>query len=135
MNGITLEDAKVMIAAAEEESDEVGVPMCVAVVDAGANLLGFHRMDGALLASVGIAQNKAYSAVSMKMPTDEIGELAQPGASLYGIGNTNEGRIVTFGGGFPIESDGEILGAVGASGGSPEEDMRVAQAGLDAFES
>ncbi|WP_336364625.1 GlcG/HbpS family heme-binding protein [Halalkalicoccus salilacus] len=134
MTEITLEHAKTMIEAAENEVDEVGVPMCIAVVDGGANLVGFHRMDDALLASVDIARNKAYSAVGLKMPTDEIGEAAQPGASLFGIGNTNDGRIVTFGGGFPIESDGDVIGAIGVSGGSPEEDMAVARAGLDAFE-
>lgn len=134
MTEITLEDAKTMIEAAEEAVNEVEVPMCIAVVDEGANLVGFHRMDGALLASIDIARNKAYSAVGLKMPTDEIGEAAQPGASLFGIGNTNDGRIVTFGGGFPIESDGDVIGAIGVSGGSPEEDMTVARAGLDAFE-
>lgn len=134
MHEITLEDAKEMIGAAEKKSTEIGVPMCIAVVDDGANLLGFHRIDDALLASVSIAQNKAYSSVALKMPTDEIGEVAQPGAALYGIGSTNEGRIVTFGGGFPIKSGEDVIGAIGVSGGSPEEDMSVAQAGLDGLE-
>lgn len=131
MDEITLEDAKKMIAEAEEKAEEVGVPMCIAVTDAGANLLAFHRMETALLASITISQNKAYSSVAMKMPTDEIGEAAQPGEALYGIENTNNGRIITFGGGFPIESNEEIIGAIGVSGGSPEEDMTVAQAGLE----
>lgn len=134
MTSITLKHAKPMIDAAEEQADEIEVPMCIAVVDGGANLVGFHRMDGTLLASIDIARNKAYSAVSLKMSTDEIGEAAQPGAALFGIGNTNDGRIVTFGGGFPVESDGDVIGAIGVSGGSPEEDMTVARAGLDAFE-
>ncbi|KYH26426.1 hypothetical protein HAPAU_15240 [Halalkalicoccus paucihalophilus] len=134
MDEITLDDAKGMIRAAEERSDEIGVPMCIAVVDGGANLVGFHRVDGALLASISIARNKAYSAVTLKMPTDEIGEAAQPGAPLFGIGTTNDGRIVTFGGGFPIESGGSVIGAIGVSGGSPDEDMTVARAGLDALE-
>lgn len=129
-----LEDAKRMIAAAEEEAEEVGVPMCIAVADGGGNLVGFHRMDDALLASVDIARNKAYTAVSLKMSTDAVGEAAQPGESLYGIETTNAGRIVTFGGGFPIETEEDIVGAIGVSGGSPEEDMTVARAGLDAFE-
>jgi uncharacterized protein GlcG (DUF336 family) len=134
MTEITLEDAKTMIEAAEEKVDEIEVPMCIAIVDTGANLVGFHRMDGALLASIDIARNKAYSSASLKMPTDEIGEAAQPGESLFGIGNTNGGRIVTFGGGFPVEIDGNVIGAIGVSGGSPEEDMAVARAGLNAFE-
>jgi uncharacterized protein GlcG (DUF336 family) len=91
-------------------------------------------MDDAMLASIDIARNKAYSAVSLKMSTEEIGEAAQPGESLYGIGSTNEGRIVTFGGGIPIESDGEVIGAIGVSGGVPDEDVTVAEAGHGAFE-
>lgn len=134
MTDITLEEAKGMIATAEERADEVGVPMCIAVADGGANLVAFHRMDDAMLASIDIARNKAYSAVSLEMSTEEIGESAQPGASLYGIGGTNEGRIVTFGGGFPIEIEGEVIGAIGVSGGVPEEDATVAEAGRDAFE-
>ncbi|WP_122088182.1 GlcG/HbpS family heme-binding protein [Halalkalicoccus subterraneus] len=133
METLTLADAKEMIDAAETESDEIGVPMCIAVVDAGANLLGFHRVDDALLASISIAQNKAYSSVAMKMPTEDIGEAAQPGEPLYGIETTDDGRIVTFGGGFPVESDGSVIGAIGVSGGSPDEDMTVARAGLDAI--
>lgn len=96
-----------MIEAAKEKAEESGVPMCIAVADEGANLGGFHRMDRAMLASIDIVRNKAYSSVSLKMPTDEIGETAQPAAALYGIGDTTDGRIVTFGGGLPIESDSE----------------------------
>jgi uncharacterized protein GlcG (DUF336 family) len=127
--------AKEVIAAAEAEADNIEVPMCIAVMDDGANLVGFHRMDGALLASVDISQNKAYSSVTLKMDTETIHEVSQPGESLYGLGNTNDGRIITFGGGFPLEDDdGNVVGAVGVSGGSAEEDMEVAQAGVEAFE-
>ena len=92
-------------------------------------------MDGALLASIDIAQNKAYSSVSLKLDTETIHEVSQPGESLYGLGTTNDGRIVTFGGGYPLEdADGTVVGGVGVSGGSAEEDMEVAQAGVDAFE-
>jgi uncharacterized protein GlcG (DUF336 family) len=134
MTEITLQDAKEMIEAAEERAEEIEVPMCIAVVDEGANLVGFHRMDDAMLASIDIARNKAYSSVSLKMSTEEIGEAAQPGAALFGIGNTNDGQIVTFGGGFPIESDGDVIGAIGVSGGVPDEDVTVAEAGHGAFE-
>jgi uncharacterized protein GlcG (DUF336 family) len=134
MTGLQLEDAKAMIAAAEEEAEDVGVPMCIAVADGGGNLVGFHRMDDALLASIDIARNKAYTSVSLKLSTEAVGEAAQPGEDLYGIETTNDGRIVTFGGGFPVEVDGDVVGAIGVSGGSPEEDMTVARAGLDAFE-
>ncbi len=135
MTDVTLDVAKEIIAAAEEEAAAIDVPMCIAVMDGGANLVGFHRMDGALLGSVDIAQNKAYSAVSLKLDTEAIHEASQPGESLYGIGNTNDGRIVTFGGGFPLEDgDGAVVGGVGVSGGSVDEDMQVARAGVERFE-
>lgn len=132
---VTLDIAKKIIAAAEEKAIEVGVPMCIAVMDDGGNLVGFHRMNGALLASIDIAQNKAYSSISLKMDTETIQKVSQPGESLYGLGNTNDGRIITFGGGFPLKDDnGSVVGGVGVSGGSAEEDMEVAQAGVEAFE-
>ncbi|QKY16871.1 heme-binding protein [Halorubrum sp. CBA1229] len=135
MTHVTLDVAKKVIAAAEEEAAAIDVPMCIAVMDDGANLVGFHRMDGALLGSVDIAQNKAYSSVSLKLDTEAIHEASQPGESLYGIGNTNDGRIVTFGGGFPLEvDDGTVVGGVGVSGGSVDEDMTVARAGVERFE-
>jgi uncharacterized protein GlcG (DUF336 family) len=134
MSEVTLDVAKELIAAAEEKAEEIDVPMCIAVVDEGANLVGFHRMDDALLVSINIAQNKAYSAMAVKLPTDEIGAAAQPGEELYGIETTDEGRIVTFGGGFPLERDGTVVGGIGVSGGSVEEDMTVAQAAVDRFE-
>jgi len=110
--------------------------MCIAVMDEGANLVGFHRMDDALLASIDIAQNKAYSSVSLKLDTKTIHEVSQPGESLYGLGNTNDGRIITFGGGFPLKDDnGNVVGGIGVSGGSAEEDMEVARAGVETFES
>jgi uncharacterized protein GlcG (DUF336 family) len=134
MTEITLDVARELIAAAESKADEIDVPMCIAVVDDGANLVGFHRMDDALLASINIAQNKAYSAMAVKLPTDEIGAAAQPGEPLYGIEATDEGRIVTFGGGMPLESGGAVVGGLGVSGGSVEEDMTVARAAVDRFE-
>lgn len=129
---LTLENIKKMAEAAEKKAAEINVPMVFAVVDQGGNLIYLERMSGALLASINIAQNKAYSAVSLKMPTSELAKHAQPGASLYGIANTNDGKIVIFGGGFPYYVGGEIVGAVGVSGGSVEEDMSVATAALDA---
>lgn len=135
MTTVTLDVAKEIIAAAEEEAATIDVPMCIAVMDEGANLVGFHRMDGALLGSVDIAQNKAYSSVSLKLDTETIHEESQPGESLYGIGNTNGGRIVTFGGGLPLEDDdGTVVGGVGVSGGSVDEDIEVARAGVERFE-
>jgi len=135
MTDVTLDVAKTLIDAAEEEADDIDVPMCIAVMDEGANLVAFHRMDDALLASVSISQNKAYSAVSLKLDTETVWEVSQPGESLYGLGNTNDGRIITFGGGIPLEADGSVVGGVGVSGGSAEEDVQVASAAVEAFES
>ncbi|WP_152040744.1 GlcG/HbpS family heme-binding protein [Salinigranum salinum] len=134
MTDVTLDVAKQLVAAAEEKADEIDVPMCIAVLDDGANLVAFHRMDDALLASVDIARNKAYTAVTLKMDTEAVWEAAQPGESLYGIGETNDGRIVTFGGGIPLEADGTVVGGVGVSGGSVEEDVTVASAAVEAFD-
>lgn len=134
MNDIDLTTATAVIEAAENEAEEIDVPMCIAIVDSGANLVGFARMDGAILASVDIAQDKAYSAVTMEMPTDELGEAAQPDEPLFGINTTNDNRLIIFGGGIPLEKEGEIVGAIGVSGGSPEEDVTVAEAGVEAFE-
>jgi uncharacterized protein GlcG (DUF336 family) len=135
MTDVTLDVAKELIAAAEARADEIDVPMCIAVMDDGANLVGFHRMDDALLASISISQNKAYSAVSLKLDTETVWEVSQPGEALYGLGNTNDGRIITFGGGIPLESDGTVVGGIGVSGGSAEEDVDVASAAVEAFES
>lgn len=135
MTAVTLDVAKEIIAAAEEKAEEIDVPMCIAVMNKGGNLVAFQRMDEALLASIDIAQNKAYSSVSLKLDTKTIHEVSQPGESLYGLGSTNDGRIVTFGGGYPLkDDDGTVVGGIGVSGGSAEEDMEVAQAGVDAFE-
>lgn len=131
---VELDTATTLIEAAQAKANEIGVPMCLAVVDDGANLVAFRRMDGALLGSIDIARNKAYTAAALQMPTSAVGDAAQPGADLYGIETTNEGRIVTFGGGFPLETDDGIVGAIGVSGGAVDEDETVASAGVDAFE-
>lgn len=122
-----------MIAKAQEEAEKIGIPMVIAVVDDGGNLKSFQRMDEALLASVDIAINKAYTALALKMPTHQLAEIAQPGQELYGIEVTNRGRIVTFGGGYPIYLDGSLVGAIGVSGGSVEQDKQVAEAGIKAL--
>jgi uncharacterized protein GlcG (DUF336 family) len=131
---VDLDTAARLLDAAQDEATDIGVPMCMAVVDDGANLVAFRRMDDALIGSIDIARNKAYTAVALQAPTSAIGEAAQPGAELYGIETTNDGRIVSFGGGFPLERDGDIVGGIGVSGGAVEEDETVASAGVDAFE-
>ena len=122
-----------MMAAAERRAAALGIPMVIAAVDAGGTLKAFKRMDGALLASVDIAVGKAYTSAALRRSTREVGALAQPGAALFGIEATNRGRIVTFGGGFPIVRDNQAVGGLGVSGGSVEQDEDVAQAGLAAL--
>ena len=122
-----------MAKAAEKKAAEINVPVVFAAVDKGANLMLMHRMENALLTSVDIAINKAYTAACLKQGSHEIAESVQPGQSLYGLQLSNNQRIVPFGGGFPIIVDGQVVGAVGVSGGTVEEDMSVAQAAVDAF--
>jgi uncharacterized protein GlcG (DUF336 family) len=123
--------AKKMTVAAEAKAKEIGVPMYISVVDASANLVSVNRMEDAILVSEEISINKAYTAAAIKLPTDVVATVAQPGTSLYGIQNSS--NIVIFGGGFPIKLNGRVIGGIGVSGGSVEEDMAVAEAGLQRF--
>lgn len=108
--------------------------MVIAVVDAGGNLKAFKRMDGSLLVSVHVAQGKAYTASALGLSSREVGERAQPGEDIYGMQFANPGRIITFGGGFPLRRGNEVVGGLGLSGGSVEEDEDVAKAGLAVFQ-
>ncbi len=129
MNDITLQQAQDILAAAITKSEEMGVKMNVAIVDAGANLKMFARMDGAWLGSIDIALKKAKTARFFNMNTGDIGGLSQPGGSLYNIEHSNDG-LITFPGGIPIKnSEGEVIGAIGVSGSSVEDDHEVAEAG------
>lgn len=130
---LSKETALRMISAAEEKANELGVPMVIAVVDRGGNLIAQVRQDDALLASIDLALNKAYTAVAVKVSTETLGELAQPGQSLYGIQTDKNGRFVIFGGGLPVTHDDVIIGGIGVSGGSVEQDIACADAGLSAF--
>lgn len=130
---LTLADAKIILEAAEQKAREIGVPMDIAVVDDGGNLLAFHRMDGAKITSIDIAINKAFTAAGARRATHEYAAVAQPGQPAFGIHVSNHGRFMIFGGGLPIFVDGHIVGGVGCSSGTVEEDMAVAQAGIDAL--
>ncbi len=133
MNDITLEQAYKIVKAAYEKALEMDVKMDIAVVDAGANLKAFVRMDDAWLGSIDIAIKKAKTARFFDMPTGEIGKLSQPGESLYQIEVSN-GGLISFPGGIPLKNaDGEIVGAIGVSGDSVENDHAVAEAGVAAF--
>jgi len=130
---ITLEEAQRIISAAEEKAGQMGQPMNIAVMDAGRNLIAFHRMDGAWVASTDIAIDKAFTSAGRGLTTRKIGEMAQPGQPLFGINTTNGGRIVIFAGGIPLMRDGEVIGAIGVSGGTVDEDEEVAEAGVAAL--
>jgi uncharacterized protein GlcG (DUF336 family) len=130
---ITLDQAVAIIHAANNKAKEINTKMDIAVVDAGGNLKAFARMDGAWLGSIDIAQKKARTARYFDMPTGEIGKLSQPGGPLYQIEHSN-GGLITFPGGIPLKaSDGTVIGAIGVSGSTVENDHTVAQAGVDAL--
>lgn len=130
---ISLEQAEQVIKVAKEKSIAIDTKMNIAVVDAGANLVAFGRMDGAWLGSLDISIKKAKTARYFDMNTGIIGELSQPGQPLFNIEHSNNG-LITFPGGVPIKNkSGEIIGAVGVSGSSVENDHIVAEAGAEAL--
>ncbi len=132
MPDISLAQSKIAVEAAYAKAQQLGVKMNIAVVDAGANLKGFARMDGAWLGSIDISIRKARTARFFDMPTGEIGKLSQPGGSLFGIEHSN-GGLITFPGGVPIlNAAGELMGAIGVSGNTVENDHAVATAGAAA---
>ncbi len=130
---LTLEAAERMVAAAKKKAAEINTKMDIAVVDAGGNLKAFARMDGAWLGSIDIAQRKARTARWFDMNTGEIGKLSQPGGPLFAIEHSNDG-LITFPGGVPLKnSKGEVVGAIGVSGSTVENDHTVALAGAAAL--
>ena len=130
---VSFAQAEAALAAAVAEAQARDLEMVVAVVDTGANLKAFVRMDGALLGSVDVAIAKARTAVLVQAPSGALGPLVQPGQPLYGLEVTN-GGLVTFPGGIPLfDADGAVIGAIGVSGGSVEEDEAVAKAGAAAL--
>lgn len=132
--GITLDQAEAAIKAAKAKAVETNTLMNIAIVDDGANLVAFAHMDGAWLGSIDISQRKARTARYFDMPTGEIGKLSQPGGSLYNIEFSN-GGLISFPGGIPIkDGSGTIIGAIGVSGSTVENDHTVAQAGVDALQ-
>jgi uncharacterized protein GlcG (DUF336 family) len=133
MMSINLEQAEKLIQAAKQKAKSIDAKMNIAIVDAGANLVAFARMDGAWLGSLDISIKKAKTARFFDMNTGIIGELSQPGGSLYNIEHSN-GGLITFPGGIPIKNDaGDVIGAIGVSGSSVENDHAVAEAGVAAL--
>lgn len=130
--GITLQQAQAAIQAAHQKSLDLGVKMNIAIVDAGANLTAFARMDDAWLGSLDISIKKAKTARFFDMPTGAIGGLSQPGGPLFGIEHSN-GGLISFPGGLPIkDGSGKVIGAIGVSGSTVEDDHAVAEAGQQA---
>ena len=131
---VTLEEARRMLSAAEAKAASFGIAYNIAVVDAGGHLVAFVRQDGALIGSIELAIGKAVTARLFDKTTAYLSSLAQPGKPLFGIEESNAGKVVIFGGGVPITFNGNIIGAVGASAGTVEQDIEVAEAALAALE-
>ena len=130
---LTLADAKRMLSAAETKAASLGIAYNIAIVDAGGHLVAFVRQDGALIGSIDLAIDKAVTARFFDKTTSELATLAQSGRPLFGIQESNAGKVVIFGGGVPIMSGGNIVGAVGTSAGTVEQDIEVADAAIRAL--
>jgi uncharacterized protein GlcG (DUF336 family) len=130
---VKLEDARRIISAAESKAKEIGQPMNIAVADAGGNLVSHVRMDGAWLGSIDISIKKAYTSRAFDIATQDLATHSQSGGQFFGIHASNDGRIMIFAGGIPLKRDGKVVGAIGVSGGSGEQDHAVAAAGAAAY--
>lgn len=130
---LTLDDARIMMAAAEEKAREIGVDMDIAITDDGGHLLMFHRMDNARVTSIDVAISKAFTAAGARKSTRAYAETGNPGGPAYGIHVSNQGRFMIFPGGLPVFIAGEIAGGIGCSSGHSDQDETVAQAGIDAL--
>ena len=131
---ITLENALSMIKASEEKAKAIAVPVVITVVDQGCHFIAMHRMDNSPIGCIQISSGKAYTAAVLKLPTHVFTNLCQPGQELFGINTINGGQFVVFGGGFPVVDEDEVIGAIGVSGGSVEQDMQIAEAGLESIQ-
>lgn len=132
-NRLDIADARVLIAAAAVKAQDIGVPMCIAITDESGNLVAFERMDGGKVTSTTIAIDKSFTASAAKKATHEYGISSQPGAPAYGIASAIGGRLMVVGGGLPVIVDGQVVGAIGVSSGTPAQDQDVAQAGIDGW--
>jgi len=130
---VTLGEARKVIAAAEQKAVEIKQPMNIAVVDEGGNLVSHARMDGAWIGSIDISINKAFTSRAFDISTKDLAQYSQSGGQFFGIHVSNHGRVMIFAGGIPLKRAGKVVGAVGVSGGSGEQDQAVAEAGAKAF--
>ena len=130
---LDITDAYALIRGARDKAIEIGVPMCIAITDESGNLIAFERMNGGKMTSIQLAIDKSYTAVGVKKGTHLLGDVSQPGQPAYGLSSTLGGRMVVVGGGAPVISNGEVVGGIGVSSGSPAQDREVAEAGVRAF--
>jgi len=130
---VTLNDARRVIAAAEQKALEIKQPMNIAVADAGGNLIAHVRMDDAWIGSIDISMKKAYTSRAFDISTKDLATHSQSGGQFFGIHASNDGKIMIFAGGIPLKKDGKVVGSIGVSGGSGEQDHAVAEAGAKAF--
>src|SRR5690349_21583799 len=119
---VTLADARRVIAAAEKKAQEIGQPMNIAVVDAGGNLVAHVRMDKAWIGSVDISIKKAWTSRAFDISTKDLSQHSQSGGQFFGIHASNNGRVMIFAGGIPLKLDNQVIGAIGVSGGSGDQD-------------
>lgn len=130
---LDIEDAQILIAGARAKAQEIGVPMCIAVTDESGNLIAFERMDGGKTTSINLAIDKSFTSTGIQKSTQALGEVNQPGMPAHGISSCLGGRMVTVAGGIPVLSDGQVVGGIGVSSGSPAQDHEVASAGVTAL--
>src|ERR1700760_4058238 len=130
---IQLADARRIIAAAEKKAAEIGQPMNIAVADAGGNLVAHVRMDNAWIGSIDISIKKAWTSRAFDIATKDVAQYCQSGGQFFGIHASNDGKVMIFAGGIPLKKDGKVVGAIGVSGGSGEQNHSVAMAGAAAF--
>ena len=130
---LSLADARVLIEGAARRAQEIDVPMCIAIVDESGNMIAFERMDGGKVTSITIATDKAFTAAAARKATHDYNQACQPGNLAFGIHTALGGRLCVVGGGLPVTVDGTVVGGIGLSSGTPQQDMDCAQAGIDHF--
>ncbi|NIB45074.1 heme-binding protein [Pseudomaricurvus alkylphenolicus] len=133
INRLSLAEAQLLIEGASKQEQKIGVPMCISVVDESGTPIAFTRMDGGKVTSATIALDKAYTAAAARKATHEYNEACVPGSLAFGIHTEVGGRLSVVGGGLPVVVDGEVVGGIGLSSGTPAQDMECAQAGIDYF--
>ena len=127
-------DTARILEGAKAKAEEIGVAMCIAITDESCNLLAFLRMDGGKIPSITLAIDKSYTATGTRKPTQDLAEPSMPGNPVYGLTSTVGGRMVVIAGGLPIFADGEVIGGIGVSSGTPAQDLAVAEAGVQALQ-